>query len=493
MIIERYWEVVRDGFAQGLSFGATYLGQIALALGLLLMTLVVAWAFGRREWDFNWKPTLRWIGGVVALLLVLSIGVPALRATRFLAQRELRARERAQATVNPSPDAPPVVQTGPAVASLRERTYASTLALPPTFLGRLGAEGLNVLAPYLSDPSAANVVRLKNSFKKSGRSAVFSRQVTVLEEEPLTFTASSAKVSFSRLPGRAFESAFEARYAWKNSSPRPRLVHFLFSLPQAGTVRDLQVEVGKQALGEAKTGDVAAQEPGEEAAPRDPNTYEWKQTMAPGEVREAKVSYRVTGARTWSYDVGSTRRRVETFSLDADTGGEIRFARGSLQPSSVQGQSLNWSLANVVTGQSLSLVFPSDREGDQLLIQAFTALPLCLLLFAAGVAALGWGTNSAPSPLQLAAASAIFAAGLCGASVQTALPALILLLLAPLAGAVAACALLGRRFAFIAVPIALLPATFLSPHHTGLWVMALFGSAGAVITIWVKTTMKLKF
>ncbi len=497
MIIERYLEVVRDGFIQILSQGAAYGLPLSILLGVVFVMGVVAWAFGRREWTFEVAPVLRMVGGGVALVLALWIGTSALRATRFLTQRDLRMQSNAQATANPVSDAPPVAQTGPAVAVLSERTYNSMLTLPPSFLGRLGAEGLNVLAPYLSNPSAGNVVRLKNSFKKSGRTAVFSRQVTVLEEKPLSFLDSNLKVSFARLSGRAFECAFEARYAWKNSSTKPRLVHFLFSLPEAGTVRDLQVRVGKQNLGNAsdsQTGanadsDAGADAGAENAAPSDSDTYEWKQIMLPGETREAKVSYRVTGARTWNYDLGSARRRVEAFSLDADTDGDIRFARGSLQPSSVRGNRLGWQLASVVTAQSLALVFPSDHERDQLYIQALTALPLCLLLLTGCVLALGIGTGRAPSPLQLAAATAIFAVGLGGASIQTPLTPLVFLLAGPLSGAIAACAVLGRRFILVAVPVALLPATFLSPHHTGLLVLSLFCSACVAIALWRKRAL----
>lgn len=475
VIIERYFEVVRDALARMVEVGATYAGALALVLGTVFVMGTLAWAFGKREWTFEMVRPLRVVGGVVALCLVLFVGASALRATRFLAQRDLRMRDRALATSNPSPDAPPVVQTGPAVAALRERTYSSRLSLPPSFLNRLGAEGLSVLAPYLSDPSAQNVIRLRNSFARSGRTAVLARQVTVLEEDPIPFADSRVRASFKRLPGRAFDCAFEARYVFRNTAPQARTVHFLFSLPQAGTVRDLQVRVGKQNLSE-QAPDSASQGDGDadqSAAPRDPNTYEWKGAMAAGEQREAVVSYSVTGARTWSYALGSERRRVEGFSLDADTGGDIRFARGSLQPLERRGNVLGWRLTNVVTAQSLSLVFPSDKEGDQLYIQALTALPICLVLFCGGALALGIGRKPAPSSLRLAASVAIFALGLGGASVETALEPLTLLLVAPMVGALGASALLGRRFLLVAVPVALLPATFLSAHYTGLLVLSL--------------------
>ncbi len=498
MIIERYLEVVRDALLRALDVGGNYAGPVAFALGLVFVMGILAWAFGRREWKIEAARPLRVAGGVLALGTVLIVGASALRATRFLAQRDLRMRDRALATSNPVPDAPPVVQTGPAVAVLRERTYASTISLPPTFLNRLGAEGLGVLTPYLSDPSAQNVIRLRNTFRRSGRNAVLSRQVTVLDEEPIPFSNSRVRATFSRLPGRAFDCAFEGHYTFVNTSKEAHTVHFLFSLPQAGTVRDLRVRVGGQNLSEksgtpeSQTGASGADasgsdpDPSESAEPSDPNTYEWKALMKPGESREAVVSYAVTGARTWSYALGSERRRVGAFSLDADAGGDIRFARGSLQPSVVRGTALQWRLANVVTAQSLSLVFPSDKESDQLWIQSLTALPLCLVGFFGAALLLGIGLGAAPSPLRLAAALMVFGLGLGGASVQTALVPLAMILAAPMVGALGAGALLGRRFLVVTVPIALLPATFLSAHFTGVLVLGLVVLASGATALLVR-------
>ncbi len=143
---------------------------------------------------------------------------------------------------------------------------------------------------------------------------------------------------------------------------------------------------------------------------------------------------------------------------------------------------LGWRLANVVTAQSLSLVFPSDKEGDQLFIQALTALPICLALFCGGALALGLGSGAGLSPLRLAVGVSIFALGLGGASIQTVLPPLVMLLAAPMIGALGACALLGRRYLPVAIPVALLPATFLSAHSTGLLVLLMV--ALTLLAVW---------
>lgn len=477
MIIERYIEVVRDALGEILKLGDRLTMPLSLLLGLAILAATVAWVVERRAGEdsmVGWRHLAGAGLGYGTVALVLVTGWSALRATRFVEQNEMRRRERAAATTNPVPDAPVVSQAGPAVAILRERTYNSTLTLPPSFLNRLGEEGVGVLAPYLEDSTAANVIRLRNSFRRSGRNVVFTRQSTVQEEEPMPLSESRIKVTFSRLSGRAYDANFEARYGFRNASDKPVTAHFLFSLPQAGTLRDLSVRVEKP--GEAGPPSEAPAAPGGEAnvAADGSGTYEWKGEMAPGESRQALVSYRVTGARTWSYGLGSQRRRVEKFQLDAETGGDIRFARGSLQPTSTRGSELGWQLSNVITAQQLSLVFPSDKEGDQLYIQALTVLPVCLLLFAGGVLALASWTARPLPPLRLGAALALFAIGLGACTVApTYSSPLFALLAAPLAGAAIAGATLGRRFLLAAIPIALLPAAFLSAHHTGLLVLIL--------------------
>lgn len=485
MMIERFLEVVRDALGQALQIGVGYAGALALGLALVFAVGAIVWAFGKREWQVEVARPARTLGGVVALVFVLVTGWSVLRATRFLAQRELRARDKATATFDALPDAPPVAQTGPALAALHERTYSSHLTLPPSFLKQLGTDGGDALSPYLTAPTSQNVLNLRDSFKKSGRNVVFSRQVTVLEEDPLPFSDARVHASFARLPGRAFDCAFEGHYTFSNPAKEARTLHFLFSLPQAGTVRDLKVVVAGKDLTvaptpvPAKSGEETSDAEADSDGRGDDNTYEWKGRLNAGETRQAVVTYIVTGARTWNYALGSSRRRVQGFSLDADTGGEVRFARGSLQPTSARGQALRWELSNVVTAQSLSLVFPSDKEGEQLWIQALTALPVCLVMFCGGALALSAWSGASFSPLRLAGATGAFALGLCGATIEVAgFEPLLLLLVAPGLGALAACALLGKRFALAAFPIALVPATFLSAHHTGVLVLMLFVATG---------------
>ncbi len=484
-MIQRYVEAVRDALLGLLSVVTAWATPLALLVGVLFVAGVVAFAFGREREELRWLEPRSLIGrlfgyGSVALVLVASYG--ALKATKPGAQHAFRHRDLAEATSNAVPDAPVVSQSGPAVAALTERTYTSTLTLPPSFLNRLNGEGLNVLAPYLADNSTQNVVRLRNSFKNRGRNVVFSREATVEEEKPIPLLSSLIKVSFSRLPKRAYDAQFEGRYRFANGGAKATKAHFVFSLPQAGTVRDLKIVVGTKTLAGPKTATEAtgtatnsASQHAEDAGGADvgdPNVYEWKGVLAPGETREAVVSYRVIGARTWSYDLGSSRRRVEQFQLDAQANGDVAFARGSLQPTSVKSSNVNWSLSNVVTAQQLSMVFPSDEGARQLLLQSLSALPASLLLFFVGLIGGAAWLRISLSPLRLGVSLGLFALGL-GASTVEPMGSwpVIALVVCPLAGALAVSMILGRRSFLISVPAALLPAAFLSGTHSGLIVL----------------------
>ena len=405
----------------------------------------------------------RQVRAATGYALVGLIGVAAwagLRAVQPLARQAVRWEESAEATANASPDAPPVYQFGPAVAAIVERTYTRTLTLPPDFLQRIGTEGVGILAPYLSDPSAEEVLRLVDTFRRSGRDVVFTRTVTRRDEDPLPFTGSQVRATFQRLPGRAYDVAFEARYTFANTGVAPAPLRFTFPLPQDGTVRDLAVDVSGQAVTE----------------PDEKSAYEWTGTVPPGQSREASVRYRLAGARTWRYDIGSRRRRVQQFRLEMVPGGPVRFLRGSLQPTATTGGAPRWELENVVTAQQVAVAFPPDVLARDAYLQSLGALPAALAVFLTLAVASGLRAGGLPGPGALAFALVLFALGLGAASILANYVGPVAGVIAgPLSGALlAARALLEwRRWLPPALCAALLPATFLSPTHSGLLVLVL--------------------
>jgi len=434
---------------------------LAVLFGLVAVAAACAFALSRNgaaiEWP-DWRRSGSRTLGYAAVGLLAVTGWAALGATLPIARSAIEWKGSAEATSNPVPDASPVFQSGPVVGAISERTYTRTLTLPPDFLQRIGEQGVGVLSPYLSDPSAENVLRLSDNFRRSGSDVVFTREVTRLNEEPIPFDDSQVRVKFHRLAGRAYDADFEGRYSFANSGPEPITARFLFSLPGAGTVRDLNVRIGDQVIAE----------------PNQSGAYEWKGDLKPGEHREATVHYRVIGATTWNYDLGSQRRRVRQFRLEASPDGPVRFQRGSLQPSSTSAKELKWDLGSVVTAQQIAIAFPPDIAGRESYLQALSALPATFLLFLAGVVIVGIWLRVAPEPGRLAIAMVLFAFGLGAVTVLASYvgpPAA--LILAPLPAVYLAVRLLGRPAVLAALPAALLPATFLSGQHTGLLILLL--------------------
>jgi hypothetical protein len=434
---------------------------LSLLLGLAVVAGVCALVFGRDHaalQRIDWPRVIGRSGGYAAVGLLAVVGWAALGAALPLAREAIVWRESAEATANPVPDASPVLQLGPAVGSIAERTYTRTLTLPPEFFQRVGTEGVGVLAPYLSDPSAENVLRLSDNFRRSGADVIFTREVTRLDEEPVPFEDSHVNVKFQRLAGRAYDAEFEGRYVFKNSADKPSTTRFLFSLPEAGTVRDLNVTIGAQAVPE----------------PNESGAYEWKGELKPGEQREAVVRYRMIGANTWSYDLGSRRRRVRQFRLDVAPDGPVRFLRGSLQPTVNADKALNWQMGSVVTAQQIALAFPPDIVGRESYLQALSSLPVTFVLFLVGLAAAGLALRQSPDPGRMAVALLLFLIGL---GTITVLASYVGPVAAVLLGPVPAVALIGRylgRGALLAaVPAALVPGTLLSAQHTGLLMLLL--------------------
>ncbi len=259
---------------------------LALLLGLTVLAVGLTLALQRdAEWlkQMDWRRHSAFVFGTLGAMFVLVAGWTCLHTALSLAQQDIQWREAAEATANPVPDAPAVTQFEPTVAVLAERTYQRTLTLPPDFLQRIGTDGVGALSPYLTDPSASNVLRLMDTFRRSGKDVVFTRQMTRLDEEPVPFTTSHVHVTFRRLAGRAYDTDFEGRYLFQNPRPQPITARFLFPLPNENTIRNLNVTVGGQAVTE----------------PNPSGEYEWRSLMRPGEQWEAVVRYHVIGARIW--------------------------------------------------------------------------------------------------------------------------------------------------------------------------------------------------
>jgi hypothetical protein len=316
-----------------------------------------------------------------------------------------------------------------------------------------------VLSPYLVDPTAENVLRLVDSFKRVGQDVVFTRDLTREDEAPTSFDSADIKLDFHRLQEQAYNVGFSATYTFSNPTGAPVKGRFIFPPPQGGgTIQGLKVDVGGQEVTE----------------PDERGVYSWTGEMKPGEMRTATVRYKAVGARSWSYDLGSSRRRVKSFSLKATVDGPVQFRKGSIQPVSRSGNAIAWKLSDVVTSQQLALAFPRDVRLRESYLQALATLPATLMLFGLGLLLAARRFGATISASQLAFGLIVFGFGL-GATMVLAnylgpMPAVFL---GPLVGAVLGGSVFGRRTVLAILPIALLPAASLSPENTGLWVLIL--------------------
>src|SRR6185436_2706440 len=108
-----------------------------------------------------------------------------------------------------------------------------------------------------------------------GQDAVFTREVTRVEEQPFAFSRADVKVNFARLSGRAYDIHFQGRYTFRNPGTEPVQIRFIFPLANAGTVRDITAVVAGEKLAE----------------PDERGQYVWLGKLAPGESKDAEVSY----------------------------------------------------------------------------------------------------------------------------------------------------------------------------------------------------------
>lgn len=459
--------------AGGVQFCLSFLAAWVWPLGALLVALIagcVAWGFRRPDT----MPALlksfgmfgRAAGGWLLLAVGLAAGWNVFSMVERMARADMEWRESTTATSNPTPNAQPIRQFGPSVSTRVSRTYTRTLTLPPEFLKRIGTEGVGVLAPYLTDPTAENVTRLVDTYRRPGSDVIFSREATRLDEEPMPLAGSTVQVTFHRLPGRAFDLEFEARYRFRNSGTEAATTRFSFPLPEAGTVRDLTVQV---------SGESVEQKPGG-------REYLWERELQPGEQKEARVRYRALGGRQWSYSHGSDRRRSEEFVLQAASGGPVRFIRGSLPPTETAGSQLTWRLNNVVTAQQIDLDFPPDLGGRSAFFQALGALPIALVLFAVVGLATGGIRLCGYSAAQSVGALGIFCLGLGAAPVLSNYLGSVGGVLLGCSAAAAGAAILLPRPCRAAALVAFIPAACLSPTHTGLLLLVLGGTILALAT-----------
>ncbi len=454
-----YIRAIQNALGSFLSLVVKLALPLAIVFGLALVAAAVAYLFRKDESKESLDVLRRSVGrlagfGLVGLMFVVCWA--ALSQARAIAVDAFNWKDAAEEVANPTEDAPSVRQFGPVAAILKDNTFTRTIALPVDIGKRIQDEGVELLAPYLQESSATELLGQAERLELKGSRYFLTREVKRKEEAPIAFQISKVSATFKDLGDRAYSMHFEGAYGFKNPDNVVQTVRFTFSPPEAGTIGDLKLEVDGQVVGMASDGN-----------------YEWSGTLQPNESKTAKVAYDVVGSKTWSYDVGSRRRQVEDFQLSVQSPSALKFVRGSIQPT-VAGQNPRWKLSNVVTNQQVAISFPSDQIGRETFLQTIAMLPAAMALFALGLTIVSWRCGFRIDPVRHAVSIGLFTFGLAGASVMANYLGNIGGVLASFAfGIGASAALLGKKGLLASIPAALFAASFLSAEHTGLLVVVL--------------------
>ncbi len=412
------------------------------------------------------------LGGWGGALLLFALSFSLLGVVGQVVLHRVSAGDSTSTSRNADPDAAPTVQEAPRVTYLSEKKYVRSLSLPPELLRRVKAEGVQALSPYLTDPTSDNVIQLRDRFRRSGQDVIFTREATLLTEQPIKLDRSNMNLSLnfvSPLQGARrsyYNAAFNAAYAFTNPLKTPITARFQFPLPTgSGTLSDFQVVVDGQELSAA---DLA-------------NGTGWQGDLKPGQTVQVKVGYRHQGARGWSYRLGARREPIRDFALTVRTDQPAKFRRYSLYPTrsvrTLGTTNLAWQLKNVITAQDIDLSFSASSLRETL-TKLYGFAPLALLL--AGLFGALWtrwkGLGTTPLRLVLAVLGLVTATAF-GGVLMNYLPAY---LAGPLGAALAtALALwsLGRAYWPPVLVATLLPLTFLFVGQAGL----LIAGAGVLV------------
>lgn len=435
---------------------------LLIVLGVLLVLGLTLYAIHREGFEraLGWvmaraKPAAQWVGlGLLVGFLVMALGL-----VKEAVLLKYNTEARAQYSSVEDPDVGPTLQYGPAASYISERTYTRTFTLPPDFLRRIGEDGVGILAPYLTDPSAENVTQLADTFRRSGRDVVFTREVTQLSETPITLENAEVDVGLRFKEAgpagrRSFYTAdYKATYSFSNPLQKAARVRFVFALPeQSGTLRDFSLVVNGTPQPDPDRND----------------NYSWEQQVEAGAKVKVEVHYVSQGSRSWTYNISSGRRPIKNFKLNLTSDRPVRFLRGALFPTSQRGNSRTWELKNVITAQQIEVFFPNKESRLETLNKVYTFLPLSLVLFVVWSVAWLWQRKLEVQVPMFLLATLGFAVGLGFAG--------LLQWYMPLFGALFLAALLAVGLVYVTYPgllfpaavSALLPLVFLTGGHAAL-------------------------
>jgi hypothetical protein len=443
------------GWLTPLAFTGLWVLAALVVAGLVLYALDRDGFNRARDWLLL-RASRIWVW--LPVVVVFALAVFATNVAREGVLERFRVQRDAKFSALEDPAGGQTVQYSPNVSFEREVSYSRSVTIPG-FLGQKLStlEAAQLIAPYLVDPASENIKKLADSFKRSGKDLIFTREATVRQNDPVALELADVTVNFSfgdTGAGRSYYSAlFNGKYKFKNPNPEPTTLRFSFPLPeQSGTLSDFEFKFA---------GEVVPQ-------PDLSSGYIVEREVAANAEVEVSVKYKNQGAGTWTYDFGNRREPIKNFKLTVNTPRAVKFLRGSLYPNERGLSSLTWNLKNVITSQGVVLSFP-ERSLRETLTKVFSFAPLALLLASVWTFAWAWRRQLKLEPVQVALMLLAFMVGIGAMAV---LLGYVTPVIASWFGALLSLGLsslvLGRRFLLPLAGSALAPLAFLSVGNAGL-------------------------
>lgn len=406
-------------------------------------------------------------------LVTLGLGCLALNITNHSLDLRLSEQLNAHSRNAADPDGQATTQATPSVTLVEPYTYSRTLTLPRNLYARLElAGGWEALAPYLNSANTDELPTVKDiqeAFTVKGKSLYYTREVTMLREQPLALDNSDVRAQLHFGGSESiYNATFNGDYSFTNPQDNVITARFLFPLPVgSGTLSGFRMRVNGQ---EYRASDLT-------------NGSYWEGEVAPNATVKVSVSYQHQGSRGWNYELSQRREPIRAFALRIESDREAQFGRYSLYPTQNANtlfgpKVMEWKLQDVITAQNVAVLFSQGSESETLRkIHLMTplALPLaaalCLLWAARrrlvlSPQALGWATLSLSLGFTL------------GGVLTAYLPASAAEFLGAASGLALALRALSRAYLWPLLLAACAPLTFLSGGDAGLLITAL-----AIVTV----------
>lgn len=345
---------------------------ILSVLSALFVALLLLGLLDRQRFQAILGWFTRYAARIARGLLALDAGVMMLKVT----WRSVDVRLGGQINARYS-NTTATVQQALTDTYLAERTYTHILTLLPALLRRVREEVVQVLSPYLHDPSSASIVSLRDRFTRSGQDVVFSRETTLQTQEYITLASSKVAADLNFVDAASgsrqsyYNGVFDGQYAFANPLSTPATVRFAFPLPRgSGALSGFTMTVNGQPYSAADLTDGSV----------------WEGQVAGGAPVTVRVVYRHQGSRGWSYDLSQRREPVKSFDLTIRADQPAKFQRYSLFPTSVDrsafggSQTLRRNLQNAITAQNVAVMFEQGSLRETLAEPYhFTSLSLLLV------------------------------------------------------------------------------------------------------------------